>query len=185
MGTEHPYVEAIWRNYYSGSGAGNPRVPAHLPRLIDGVMEGLIGLASLRGSEDGDLDLLGRQALLCWKMMMRLEEVCRALQARGKELATELRASEDGALIHDAEWIEQRLDDGELPYANSEICPVASGGRMQVRVYGHSNVVVKFGEESLRLYEELDEYGSIAMQWAMALSQSASQLFARVGPPPE
>jgi hypothetical protein len=113
-------------------------------------------------------------------MMMRLQEVCRDLQERGRKLAADLRASGDRNLIFDAERIEERIAAGELPYANSEICPVGAGGSMQVRVYGTPELVVDYAERSLASYEELDEYGRIAMEWALLLSQSARRVLARI-----
>lgn len=108
-------------------------------------------------------------------MLWRLLDTCKSMQALGTGLASELEQAGTEARS-DARLLRERIAAGELPYANSEVCPVDSPYGMQVRTWGKPPLVVEFAKDALPMYRELDDYGSVATEWALQLGFRARTL---------
>jgi len=72
--------------------------------------------------------------------------------------------------------IQVRLDAGDLPFPNSDICPVSPYGTMEPWKYGNPVELNEFAEQHLRDYEELDEVGQIAHAWAREIALAARKV---------
>ncbi len=161
-------MEESWRSlslFEPGKG-GVPRVPEWLPRRFDGMANAVLKLDMGRG-------VVEDEKVACYQMLREMVNVC----ARISDVAREMLPAwevEDKAAKYPS-WIagrvRGRLDDGDLPFASSEIMPVhanygMSRSRATTQHHTGSIVAADFMERVADDYEELDRYASLVVQWA-------------------
>jgi hypothetical protein len=172
--TRHPGVRAVLRSAYPGSGAGRPRVPETYPTLLRRVHDGLWQLWRQIDRPAGSrLQELDEDLHDCISQCDAVLHSCDALRRRGHKLVEKLREGGEQARW-EADRLDERLKEGQLPYANSEILPVGPYG-MSVR-WGLEPPVRAFAEVNQGLYEEIDRYGDLVMRRATTLAHRASGL---------
>jgi hypothetical protein len=111
---------------------------------------------------------------LCDLLIERLLRVCETIRTDAGQLGSR---SEKRSLGLGWDWsasVERRLTEGNLPFANSDICPVRDGYMEPDRTKPQE--LVRFAEAHLAAYEELDELGRLANEWARRLAFSARAL---------
>jgi hypothetical protein len=172
---QQPGVRAVLRSAYPGSGAGRPRVPETYPLLLRGVSDGLWQLwRQIPRPARTELEELGEDLHDCISLCDSVLQACEALRQRGQKLCGQLHQDGERQAQFEAERIEARLKEGELPYPNSSILPVGPYG-MSVQ-WGLEPAVHAFAETNQNLYEEIDRYGALAMERAKTLARRASRL---------
>ncbi|WP_320669557.1 hypothetical protein [Patulibacter defluvii] len=176
---DHPAVRLILDGYYPGSGGGRPRVPRVYPVLLDKIERGLLDVAlSADSKEHPDLKQLGDDAMDCYSLCSDVNQTCGVVRERGRELSAELRrvSMNDTSRLRasQAEVLDDVLDAGELPYANSQILPVGPYGMSPK--WGLDPLVLQFAKDNQSLYEEIDRYGQTAMGWARRIARRARAL---------
>ena len=156
------------RSFDPGKG-GTPRVPESLPRLFDDLSRGVLKLELGQGRPE-------REQIACYQMLETLLDACNAIRnaARDSELVETLVKEEQTRF--GTTWsviVAQRLDEGQLPFASSEIMPVSDGCMARnKRLTTYQTGSTAIGEFMLRVaddYEELDRYGRLAVEWAKGL----------------
>jgi hypothetical protein len=160
-------VEETWRGlepFEPGKG-GVPRVPEWLPRRLSGMATGVLSL------ETGQTGSLEDDLLACYQLLRRLADVCDRIRGVAREMLPAWEAEEkEGAYPRlMAENVRRWLDDGDLPFASSEIMPVHAGygmsrSRASVEFNTGSTVTADFMERVADDYEELDRYASLALR---------------------
>lgn len=160
-------IEESWRGHSSfepGKG-GVPRVPEWLPRELKDMASAVLGLDMERG-------VVEEEQMACYRMLKRLAEVCDRIRDVAGEMLPAWEAEEVEARYPRfvAEYVRRRLDDGELPFASSEIMPVhanygMSRSRATAEYQTGSAVAADFMERVADQYEELDRYASLAFKW--------------------
>jgi hypothetical protein len=157
------------RTYFEPGKGGVARVPDRLPITLEAMASGVIKL------DMGEYQIVREEQMACYRMLSGLHDICREIRAEVEEsaliesLLTEEREGRLGTT-----WslvVKDRLSDGMLPFASSEIMPVyASYGMTRSRaVTAHSTgskAVAEFMERVADRYEELDRYASLATKWA-------------------
>lgn len=145
-----------------------------LPVRLDRMTFGLREIAGVL-ENDNDGQQWRKEAVLCHRLLQRLQRSCDAMRRLGANLAADLEASSTN---HRSEVsrIRERLEDGELPYPNSEICPVDSEYGLQVKSHGKPPLIAAFGKAALPLFRDLDEYGSVGTEWGFLLALRAQVL---------
>jgi hypothetical protein len=177
---EHPAVRKVLSNVYPGSGAGRPRVPDTYPLMLTEVSRGLLDISSAAGRvRRAELERLSEDALDCYDLSREVAQSCETVRTRGRELCKKLRSTSDASSFgltgrDRAEAVEASLEQGKLPYANSEILPVGPYG-----MEPHWNLdplLREFAVDNQDAYEEIDRYGGIAMGWARRVAIRARDL---------
>lgn len=160
-------IEAIWQRldpFEPGKG-GLPRVPEWLsPRLKEtagAVLKLDLGLGIVRDEQ-----------MACYNMLREMANICERIRDVAREMlpAWEAEEKETGYRSFIAERVRRRLDDGELPFASSEVMPVhanygMSRSRATAEYQTGSTVAGDFMERVADDYEELDRYASLAALW--------------------
>lgn len=160
-------IEEFWQGlepFEPGKG-GVPRVPEWLPRRLRGMATGLLSLEAGRaGSVDDD-------RMACYKLLSRLADVCDRIRDVAREMLPAWEDEEKAAPYPNlvAENVRRSLDDGDLPFASSEIMPVHAGygmsrSRATTEFHTGSTVTADFMERVADNYEELDRYASLALR---------------------
>jgi hypothetical protein len=160
-------IEEIWQRldpFEPGKG-GLPRVPEWLsPRLKE--------TASAVLKLDMGLGILRDEQMACYNMLREMAEICDRIRDVAREMLPAWEAEEEEAGYRScvAERVRSRLDDGELPFASSEIMPVhanygMSRDRGTTEYHTGSTVAADFMERVADDYEELDRYASLAALW--------------------
>lgn len=120
-------IEEIWQRldpFEPGKG-GLPRVPEWLsPRLKE--------TASAVLKLDMGLGIVRDEQMACWNMLREMAEICDRIREVAREMLPAWEAEEKEAQFRSliTERVRRRLDDGELPFASSEIVPVYAGHGM-------------------------------------------------------
>lgn len=161
-------IEESWRAlspFEPGKG-GVPRVPEWLPRMFNDMASGVLKLNMGRHGVVED------EQMACYRMLQNMAEVCESICNVAREMlpAWEVEDKEAQYPGRMAEKVQRRLDDGNLPFASSEIMPVyanygMSRSRATTQHYTGSIVAADFMERVADDYEELDRYASLAVQW--------------------
>lgn len=161
-------IEEIWRTLHPfepGKG-GVPRVPEWLPLRFKDMASGVLKL------DMGQDRIAEDEQLACHHMLWELANVCERIRNVAREMLPAWEAEEEeGQYPHFlAERVHRRLDDGDLPFASSEIMPVhanygMSRSRATTEHHTGSVVAADFMERVADGYEELDRYASLAMRW--------------------
>ncbi len=169
-------IETILRAYYPGSGSGRPRVPQNIPLRLADLQQGLLAVCAVERLDDRLGKDISESALLCYELAGWLLETCARVRASGEVLLKRLREAPPRFGPTWDQIVEGRLAEGALPFPNSEICPVSSYGHLEAGRLGNPPELVNFAEAHLRDYEELDELGNIANEWARKLALAARRL---------
>lgn len=161
-------IEEIWRSlqpFEPGKG-GVPRVPEWLPLRFKDMASGVLKL------DMGQDRIAEDEQLACHHMLWALAGVCERICKVAREMlpAWEAEEKEGRYPLSLAERVQRRLDDGDLPFASSEIMPVhanygMSRSRATTEHHTGSVVAADFMERVADDYEELDRYASLAMRW--------------------
>jgi hypothetical protein len=161
-------IEESWRAlspFEPGKG-GVPRVPAWLPRVFNDMASGVLKL------DMGCRGVVEDERIACYRMLQNMAEVCESIRNAAREMlpAWEAEDKETQYPGRMAEKVQRRLDDGDLPFASSEIMPVyanygMSRSRATTQYYTGSIVAADFMERVADDYEELDRYASLAVRW--------------------
>jgi hypothetical protein len=161
-------IEAIWRSLHPfepGKG-GVPRVPEWLPRRFKDMASGVLKLDMGRDRVAED------EQIACHDMLWNMENVCERIRNVAREMLPAWEAEDREAQYPGlmAEKVQRRLNDGELPFASSEIMPVhasygMSRSRATTQYHTGSTVAADFMERVADDYEELDRYASLAIRW--------------------
>lgn len=161
-------IEEIWRSlgpFEPGKG-GVPRVPEWLPRRFKDMASGVLKLdmGQDRVAED--------EQIACYNMLRTMTDVCERIRKVAREMlpAWEVEDEEARYPRFIVERVQRRLDDGDLPFASSEIMPVhanygMSRSRATAEYHTGSTVAADFMERVADEYEELDRYASLAVRW--------------------
>ncbi len=160
-------VEESWRRlrpFKPGKG-GVPRVPEWLPRMFNDMASGVLKLDMGHG-------VVEDEQMACYEMLQNMADVCERIRnvAREMLLAWEAEDTEAQYSRSMAKKVQRRLDDGDLPFASSEIMPVhgdygMSRSRATTQYHTGSIVAADFMERVADDYEELDLYASLAVRW--------------------
>jgi hypothetical protein len=160
-------IEESWRGlrrFEPGKG-GVPRVPEWLPRRLDDMASAVLKL------DMGERGVVEDEQIACYDMLRTLADVCERIRKVAREMLPAWEA-EGGAQYPSlmAENVRRRLDDGDLPFASSQIMPVhapygMSRSRATTEYHTGSTVAADFMERVADEYEELDRYASLAAQW--------------------
>jgi hypothetical protein len=161
-------IEESWRAlrpFKPGKG-GVPRVPEWLPRRFNDMASGVLKL------DMGRYQVVQDEQMACYDMLQNMVDVCERIRDVAREMlpAWETEEKEMQYPRFIAEKVQRRLDDGELPFASSEIMPVyanygMSRSRATTEYHTGSIVAADFMERVADDYEELDRYASLAVQW--------------------
>ncbi len=161
-------IEESWRAlrpFEPGKG-GVPRVPEWLPRRFNDMASGVLRL------DMGRYQIVQEEQRACYEMLQNMVDVCECIRDVAREMLPAWEA-EDKEPQHPrsmSEKVQRRLDNGDLPFASSEIMPVHGGygmsrNRATTEYYSGSVVAADFMERVAADYEELDRYASLAFQW--------------------
>lgn len=160
-------IEELWQGlepFEPGKG-GLPRVPEWLPprfrEMASGVLKLEMGLGIVRDEQ-----------LACYNLLREMVNICDRIRDVASDLLPAWEAEEKAAQYRTfiAGRVRRRLDDGELPFASSEIMPVHAGygmsrERYTTEYHTGSAVAADFMERVADDYEELDRYASLAALW--------------------
>jgi hypothetical protein len=110
--------------------------------------------------------------MACYQMLQNMADVCERIRNVAREMLPAWEAEDREAQYPGfmAEKVRRRLDDGDLPFASSEIMPVhanygMSRSRATTQYHTGSTVAADFMERVADEYEELDRYASLAVRW--------------------
>jgi hypothetical protein len=114
-------VEESWRGlrpFTPGKG-GVPRVPEWLPRMFNEMASGVLKLNMSRG-------VVEDEQMACYEMLQNMADVCERIRNVAREMLPAWEAEDTEAQYSRsmAKKVQRRLDDGDLPFASSEIMPV-------------------------------------------------------------
>jgi hypothetical protein len=161
-------IEQTWRAltpFEPGRG-GVPRVPEWLPGRLNGMASAVLKL------DMGSYGVVEDEQLACHHMLWELVTVCERIRDVAREMlpAWEAEEKEEQYPRFLAERVQRRLDDGDLPFASSEIMPVhanygMSRSRATAEYHTGSTVAADFMERVANDYEELDRYASLVVRW--------------------
>lgn len=161
-------IEELWQGlepFEPGKG-GLPRVPEWLPPRFKDMSRAVLKL-------EMGLGIVRDEQIACYNMVRELVNICDRIRDVAGALLPSWEAEEKvaGYRTFIADRIRRRLDDGELPFASSEIMPVHAGYGMSRERYTTeyqtgSAVAADFMERVADDYEELDRYASLAALWA-------------------
>jgi hypothetical protein len=146
--------------------------------MLSDLRQGLDKIGAIEKSGTPFASHLSESAELCVAVIDRLDETCESIRSAAQALMGHTPDPGEGLIWRPR--AQARIARQELPFPNSEICPV-SGGVMEPSRFGNAPELDRFASEHLRDYEELDELGSLANEWARALAKSARAI---VGPGP-
>ncbi len=161
-------IEEVWRALgpFEPGKAGVPRVPEWLPRTLNDMASAVLKL------DMGEYRVVEDEQLACHHMLWELASVCERIRNVAREMLPAWEAEEgDGRYPHFlADRVQRRLDNGDLPFASSEIMPVRanygmSRNRATVEYHTGSTVAADFMERVADDYAELDRYASLAVRW--------------------
>jgi hypothetical protein len=161
-------IEESWRGlrpFTPGKG-GVPRVPEWLPRRFNDMASGILKL------DMGRPGVVENEQMACYEMLQNMVEVCESIRDVAREMLPAWQAEDDD--LRPSRWmterVRRRLDNGDLPFASSEIMPVygdygMSRSRATTECHTGSVVAADFMERVADDYEELDRYASLALRW--------------------
>lgn len=161
-------IEESWRALepFELGRAGVPRVPEWLPRVFRDMASAVLKL------DMGPYGVVQDEQMASYQMLRNLADVCERIRNVAREMlptweAEDREAQYPGSM---AEKVQRRLDDGELPFASSEIMPVHAGYGMSRRrattqYRTGSTVAADFMDRVADDYEELDRYAELAIRW--------------------
>jgi hypothetical protein len=160
-------IEASWRSLsLFEPGSGIPRVPEWLPRRFEDMANAVLKL-------DLGLGVVEDEQIACYQMLREMVSVCERIRNVAREMLPAWEVEDKAAQYSSwmAEKVRGRLDDGDLPFASSEIMPVhanygMSRSRATTQHHTGSIVAADFMERVADDYEELDRYASLAVRWA-------------------
>jgi hypothetical protein len=165
-------MEEAWRRlrpFEPGKG-GVPRVPEWLPRIFKEMTGAVLAL------DMGDDRVIEDEQIACHQMLWNMENVCNQIRNVAREMLPQWEAEDEAREYSSfmAENVRRRLDDGELPFASSQIMPVRAGygmSRTRSTTEYHTGSVVAgdFMERVADAYEELDRYASLAIRWGWSM----------------
>lgn len=160
-------IEEIWQRldpFEPGKG-GLPRVPEWLSPRLKETAGAVLKL-------DMGLGIVRDEQMACYNMLREMANICERIRDVAREMlpAWEAEEKETGYRSFIAERVRRRLDDGELPFASSEVMPVhanygMSRSRATTEYQTGSTVAGDFMERVADDYEELDRYASLAALW--------------------
>ncbi|MGH2854555.1 MAG: hypothetical protein ACRDLF_10260 [Solirubrobacteraceae bacterium] len=160
-------IEERWQAFspFEPGKGGVPRVPEWLPRLFNDMASGILKLEMGRG-------VVEDEQMACYRMLQNMAEVCESIRNVAREMLPAWEAEDNEAQYPGgmSEKVRRRLDDGDLPFASSEIMPVyanygMSRSRATTQYYTGSIAAADFMERVADDYEELDRYASLAVRW--------------------
>lgn len=164
-------IEESWRPlspFEPGKG-GVPRVPEWLPRRFEDMASAVLKL-------DMGLGVAEEEQIASYQMLREMVNVCERIRNVAREMLPAWEVEDKEAQYQGwmAERVRGRLDDGDLPFASSEIMPVhadygMSRSRATTQYHTGSIVAADFMERVAGDYEELDRYASLAVRWAWGL----------------
>lgn len=164
-------IEESWQQlspFEPGKG-GVPRVPEWLPRRFEDMTSAVLKL-------DMGLGVVEDEQIACYQMLREMVNVCERIRNVAREMLPAWEAEDKEAQYPGwmAEKVRGRLNDGDLPFASSEIMPVhanygMSRSRATTQYHTGSMVAADFMERVADDYEELDRYASLAIRWAWGL----------------
>jgi len=145
---------------------GIPRVPEWLPRMFNDMASAILKL------DMGRFGIVKEEQMACYQMLQNMADICESIRDVAREMLPAWQA-EDEESPHPramAERVQRRLDNGDLPFASSEIMPVFAGygmsrSRATTEYRTGSTVAASFMESVADEYEQLDRYASLAIQW--------------------
>jgi hypothetical protein len=160
-------IEEIWQGlepFEPGKG-GLPRVPEWLSPRLKEMANAVLKL-------DTGFGIVRDEQIACYNMLREMATICERIRDVARELLPAWEAEEKEAQYGNfiAERVRRQLDDGELPFASSEIMPVRAGYGMSrergtTEYQTGSAVAADFMERVADDYEELDRYASLAALW--------------------
>jgi hypothetical protein len=160
-------IEESWRAlrpFKPGKG-GVPRVPEWLPRMFNEMASSVLKLDMSRG-------VVEDEQMACYEMLQNMADVCERIRNVAREMLPAWEAEDTEAQYSRsmAKKVQRRLDDGDLPFASSEIMPVhgeygMSRSRATTQYHTGSIVAADFMKRVADDYEELDLYASLAVRW--------------------
>jgi hypothetical protein len=154
-------VIARWE-FEPGTG-GVPRVPEWVAPMFSAYREAVLSLG-------------GEEAMLCYRLLMRLHETCDRIRRDGRErVLPELEQEEGIPGYLGRMWapqVRERLDSGQLPFSNADVLPVRGGA--MAPAFGLGPAMAAFADRNIAAYDELDRYGRIAHDWAQLLAESGA-----------
>jgi hypothetical protein len=161
-------IEESWRRlrpFKPGRG-GVPRVPEWLPRIFNDMASGVLKL------DMGRRGVVEDEQMACYAMLQNMVDVCERIRDAAREMlpAWQAEDQEPQRPRSMAKRVRGRLDNGDLPFASSEIMPVhgdygMSRSRATTEYHTGSVVAADFMERVADDYEALDRYASLAVQW--------------------
>jgi hypothetical protein len=161
-------IEKSWRSlrpFEPGKG-GVPRVPEWLPRTFNDMASAVLKL------DMGKYGVVQDEQMACCQMLENVADVCECIRSVAREMLPAWEAEDKEAQPPHlmAKKIQRRLDNGDLPFASSEIMPVYGGygmsrSRATTQYRTGSIVAAEFMERVADDYEELDRYASLAVRW--------------------
>ncbi|MFI4977657.1 MAG: hypothetical protein ACHQC8_03100 [Solirubrobacterales bacterium] len=161
-------IEKSWRAlspFKPGKG-GVPRVPEWLPRMFNDMASGVLKL------DMGQYQVVQDEQMACYEMLQNMVDVCERIRDVAREMLPAWEAEDKEAQYPRsmAMKVQRRLNDGDLPFASSEIMPVygdygMSRSRATTQYRTGSTVAADFMERVADDYEELDLYASLAVRW--------------------
>ncbi len=120
----------------------------------------------------GQYQVVQDEQMACYEMLQSMAEVCECIRNVAREMLPAWEAEDKEAQYSRsmAKKVQRRLDDGDLPFASSEIMPVygdygMSSSRATTQYRTGSSVAADFMERVADDYEELDRYASLAVRW--------------------
>ena len=161
-------IEESWRglSLFKPGRAGVPRVPEWLPRTFENMASAVVKLDMGRG-------VVEDEQIACYDMLREMVNGCERIRSVAREMlpAWEAEEKERQHPLFIAEKVRSRLDDGDLPFASSEIMPVHAGygmsrSRTTTEYHTGSTVAADFMDRVAHDYEELDRYAELAIRWA-------------------
>lgn len=139
--------------------------PEWLPRIFNEMASGVLKLDMSRG-------VVEDEQMACYEMLQNMADVCERIRNVAREMLPAWEAEDTEAQYPRsmAKKVQRRLDDGDLPFASSEIMPVHGDygmSRSGATTQSHTGSIVAadFMERVADDYEELDLYASLAVRW--------------------
>jgi hypothetical protein len=141
-------------------------VPEWLPRVFNEMASSVLKL------DMGRRGVVADEQMACYEMLQNMVDVCESIRDVAREMlpAWQAEDEEPQRTRRMAKRVRRRLDNGELPFASSEIMPVygdygMSRSRATTEYHTGSVVAADFMERVADDYEELDRYASLAVRW--------------------